>query len=261
MFVRACIEIFNILFFYEKDEFGGDGVDLYDDIGGPTEPVAAGGGGGGGTPTGDNVSGPGSIDGSSNVGPNGVYHQGSGNQTPTMNRRYQLYVGNLTWWTTDQDISNALREIGVNDLQEVKFFENRANGQSKGFSVISLGSEPSLRTVLDQLPKKEMHGQTVVVTYPSKQALTQFESLQKTRPVPPPQQNGPPRGPAPPNMGGPMPPHPGVPQGVPPGHAPRMNPNLPPGQYRPHMSQVPQVGPNSGPPRMQVSFCTFLLFL
>ncbi|EDW30027.1 GL22551, partial [Drosophila persimilis] len=31
-----------------------------------------------------------------------------------------------------------------------------------------------------------------VVTYPSKQALTQFESLQKTRPVPPPQQNGPP---------------------------------------------------------------------
>lgn len=240
-----------------KDEFGGDGVDLYDDIGGPTEPVAAGGGGGGGTPTGDGASGPGSVDGSSSgVGPNGVYHQGSGSQTPTMNRRYQLYVGNLTWWTTDQDISNALRDIGVNDLQEVKFFENRANGQSKGFSVISLGSEPSLRIVLDQLPKKEMHGQTVVVTYPSKQALTQFESLQKTRPVPPPQQNGPPRGPAPPNMGGPMPPHPGVPQGVPPGHAPRMNPNMPQGQYRPHMSQVQQVGPNSGPPRMQVS-CQF----
>ncbi|XP_032599213.1 cleavage and polyadenylation specificity factor subunit 6 isoform X3 [Drosophila grimshawi] len=234
-----------------KDEFGGDGVDLYDDIGGPTEPATAGGGCGGGTPTGENSSGPGSVDGSSNIGPNGVYHQGSGSQTPTMNRRYQLYVGNLTWWTTDQDISNALREIGVNDLQEVKFFENRANGQSKGFSVISLGSEPSLRTVLDQLPKKEMHGQTVVVTYPSKQALTQFESLQKTRPVPPPQQNGPPRGPAPPNMGGPMPPHPGVPQGGPPGHAPRMNPSMQPGQYRPHMSQVPQVGPNSGPPRMQ----------
>ncbi|KAH8406306.1 hypothetical protein KR215_010765 [Drosophila sulfurigaster] len=223
-----------------QDEFGGDGVDLYDDIGGPTEPVASSGGGGGGTPTGEGTSGPGSVDGSSGgVGPNGVYHQGSGSQTPTMNRRYQLYVGNLTWWTTDQDISNALRDIGVNDLQEVKFFENRANGQSKGFSVISLGSEPSLRTVLDQLPKKEMHGQTVVVTYPSKQALTQFESLQKTRPVPPP------------NMGGPMPPHPGAPQGVPPGHTPRMNPNIPPGQYRPHMSQVPQVGPNSGPPRMQ----------
>lgn len=153
-----------------------------------------------------------------------------------------------------------MRDIGVGDFQEVKFFENRANGQSKGFSVISLGSEASLRLVLDRLPKKELHGQAPVVTYPTKQALNQFESVQKTRPVPPPQQNGPPRGPAPPNMmtGGPMPPHPGGPQGVPPGHQPRlpMNPNMPPGQFRPqHMPpQGPPVGPNSGPPRMQVCF-------
>ncbi|XP_017095329.2 cleavage and polyadenylation specificity factor subunit 6 isoform X1 [Drosophila bipectinata] len=240
-----------------QDEFGGDGVDLYDDIGGPTEAAAAGGGGGG-TPSTDGAAGPGAGESAAGGtgGPNGVYHQTGGNLTPTMNRRYQLYVGNLTWWTTDQDIANALRDIGVNDLQEVKFFENRANGQSKGFSVISLGSESSLRSVLDQLPKVEMHGQAPVVTYPSKQALTQFESLQKTRPVPPPQQNGPPRGPAPPNMsGGPMASHPGGPQGGgPPGHPPRnMQPIMQPGQYRPqHMSQVPQVGgPNSGPPRMQ----------
>ncbi|KAH8286354.1 hypothetical protein KR054_007702 [Drosophila jambulina] len=241
-----------------QDEFGGDGVDLYDDIGGPTE-AAASGGGGGGTPSADGAAGPGSGESASSAGgPNGVYHQGGGSLTPTMNRRYQLYVGNLTWWTTDQDIANALRDIGVGDLQEVKFFENRANGQSKGFSVISLGSESSLRATLDQLPKKEMHGQAPVVTYPSKQALTQFESLQKTRPVPPPQQqNGPPRGPSLPSMGsGPMPSHPGGPQGGgPPGHPPRgMNSIMQPGgQYRPqHMSQVPQVGgPNSGPPRMQ----------
>ncbi|XP_017011901.2 cleavage and polyadenylation specificity factor subunit 6 isoform X1 [Drosophila takahashii] len=241
-----------------QDEFGGDGVDLYDDIGGPTE-AAASGGGGGGTPSADGAAGPGSGESGERIsgGPNGVYHQSGGSLTPTMNRRYQLYVGNLTWWTTDQDIANSLRDIGVSDLQEVKFFENRANGQSKGFSVISLGSESSLRAVLDQLPKKEMHGQAPVVTYPSKQALTQFESLQKTRPVPPPQQNGPPRGPAPPSMGGgPMPSgHPGGPQGGgPPGHPPRgMNSIMQPGQYRPqHMSQVPQVGgPNSGPPRMQ----------
>lgn len=150
-----------------------------------------------------------------------------------------------------------MRDIGVTDFQEVKFFENRANGQSKGFSVVSLGSEGSLRIVLERLPKKELHGQMPVVTYPTKQALNQFESLQKTRPVPPPQQNGPPRGPAPPSLmpAGPMPPHSG-PQSVPPGHQPRlMNPNMPPGQYRPqHMPQGPPVGPNGAPPRMQVCF-------
>lgn len=158
-------------------------------------------------------------------------------------------------WTTDQDITNAVHEIGVPDFQEVKFFENRSNGQSKGFCVISLGSESSMRLCMERLSKKELHGQAPVVTLPTKQALNQFESQQKTRPVPP-QQNGPhgPRGPIP-NMGG-MQQHPGAP---PPGHQPRMmNPNMPPGQFRPqHMPQNMQgpPGPNAGPPRMQV--CQF----
>lgn len=56
---------------------------------------------------------------------------------------------------------------------EVKFFENRANGQSKGYCVISLGSEPSMRICLERLPKKELHGQLPIVTFPSKQALSQ----------------------------------------------------------------------------------------
>lgn len=72
-------------------------------------------------------------------------------------------------WATDQDIANAIQEVGVTDFQDVKFFENRANGQSKGFCVISLGSDQSLRMVLDRLPKKDLHGQHPVVTLPTKQ--------------------------------------------------------------------------------------------
>lgn len=48
----------------------------------------------------------------------------------------------------------AINDLGVNDVFEVKFFENRANGQSKGFCVVTLGSESSVRTVLEKLPKK-----------------------------------------------------------------------------------------------------------
>lgn len=86
----------------------------------------------------------------------------------------------------------------MNDFQEVKFFENRANGQSKGFCAISMGSESSMRLCMDRLPKKTLHGQVPVVTLPTKQALNQFESQQKTRPNPPPPNA--PRGP-PQNMG------------------------------------------------------------
>lgn len=137
----------------------------------------------------------------------------------------------------------------MTDFQDVKFFENRANGQSKGFCVISLASETSMRLCMERLPKKDLHGQNPVVTLPTKQALSQFESQQKTRAVPPTVNNGPrPPGPI---MSGPQT---GFP---PPGHPPRMmgNPNGGPPQYRPpHMQGPPMQGPpvqNQGPPRMQ----------
>lgn len=36
-------------------------------------------------------------------------------------------------WTTDEDLTEAIRSIGISDVLEIKFFENRANGQSKGW--------------------------------------------------------------------------------------------------------------------------------
>ncbi|RWS23477.1 cleavage and polyadenylation specificity factor-like protein, partial [Leptotrombidium deliense] len=78
-------------------------------------------------------------------------------------------------WTTDLDIIDAINAIGINDIIEVKFFENRANGQSKGFCVVTLGSENSVRAVLEKLPKNELHGQNPVVTTCNKQNLNHFE--------------------------------------------------------------------------------------
>jgi hypothetical protein len=79
-------------------------------------------------------------------------------------------------WTTDADVENAISAIGVQDLVEVRFHENRANGQSKGFCVITVGSEISARQCMDKLPKKDLHGQTPIVTFTSKQALNQVRS-------------------------------------------------------------------------------------
>lgn len=256
-----------------QDDFGGDSGDLYDDVI---------------VPSGDrNNAGRGpSMDRGDGVDTNGSYHHHPGAWSLShIPRRHQLYVGNLPWWTTDQDITDSVADVGVNDFQEVKFFENRANGQSKGFCVISLGSENSMRLVMERLPKKELHGQNPVVTLPTKQALNQFESQQKTRPTPPaPGQSNGPRPPVPgmpmggpggpggghggPGMGGPGGPPgggpggPGGPGGMggPGGPQPRMmNPNMPPGMRppHPHMSgpmhmQGPHGGPG-GPPRPQVS--------
>lgn len=43
-----------------------------------------------------------------------------------------MVLFSFTQWTTDEDLTEAIRSIGITDVLEIKFFENRANGQSKG---------------------------------------------------------------------------------------------------------------------------------
>ena len=39
---------------------------------------------------------------------------------------------NTSQWTTDLDLITAVQEAGLRDVMCIKFYENRANGQSKG---------------------------------------------------------------------------------------------------------------------------------
>ena len=50
-----------------------------------------------------------------------------------LNRFFVLIFRRVMQWTTDVDLANALVNAGVKDLKAVRFFENRANGQSKGY--------------------------------------------------------------------------------------------------------------------------------
>lgn len=84
-----------------QDDFTGDGVDLYDDISGPTEVPTSNA-----TATTANTNDSDSPNQtnvnheavSAGTGSNGIYHQGSANAAASSQaRRFQLYVGNLTW--------------------------------------------------------------------------------------------------------------------------------------------------------------------
>ncbi|XP_031169313.1 cleavage and polyadenylation specificity factor subunit 6 isoform X5 [Sander lucioperca] len=110
---------------------------------------------------------PGGSEGGKSSQPNVVY-------TYT-GKRIALYIGNLTWWTTDEDLTEAIRSVGITDVLEIKFFENRANGQSKGFALVCVASEASSRKLMELLSKRELHGQNPIVTPCNKQSLSQFE--------------------------------------------------------------------------------------
>ena len=52
-----------------------------------------------------------------------VEHSNStSNSTSGEGRRWQLYIGNLTWWTTDQDIQDGVSNLGVSDFIEVRIY-------------------------------------------------------------------------------------------------------------------------------------------
>lgn len=75
-------------------------------------------------------------------------------------------------WTTDQDIYDCITSIGVSDLIDVKFFENDISGQSKGFCIITLHSEYSVKLVLNILPKEKLYGKSPIVTHMSIEAYS-----------------------------------------------------------------------------------------
>ena len=56
------------------------------------------------------------------------------------------------------------------------------------FAIVIVGSESSSRAIFDKLPKKDIHGQTPMVTHCNKQSLNQFEAQARKGEPPPPQQ-------------------------------------------------------------------------
>lgn len=64
----------------------------------------------------------------------------------------------------------SIIDAGVNDFVDIQFFENRENGQSKGFCTVTLKSEKSVNRILNKLPNELIHGRKPIVTLPSLRA-------------------------------------------------------------------------------------------
>ncbi|XP_051890537.1 cleavage and polyadenylation specificity factor subunit 6-like [Pristis pectinata] len=76
---------------------------------------------------------------------------------PLLPEKKTLLIGNLTWWTTTDDLVASIRSAGVFNVDKIRIYEVPKGGQSKGFAKVDLSSEWDMNRLLEMLPKRKIH--------------------------------------------------------------------------------------------------------
>ena len=76
-----------------------------------------------------------------------------------MGRR--LYVGNLAWTVTDQDLQEAFSEVGQVDSSQV--IMDRATNRSRGFGFVEMATEEAADAAVKKLNGRDIKGRPIRV--------------------------------------------------------------------------------------------------
>jgi hypothetical protein len=90
---------------------------------------------------------------------------------------FHAFVGNLSWWTSEELVCKTLRDIGVHDLMRSKMAEDKSTGASKGYCLIVVESLTSMRIIRNKLTKMSIKGMLVTVKSPIKRNFLHYEQL------------------------------------------------------------------------------------
>ena len=73
----------------------------------------------------------------------------------------KLYVGNLAFQTTSQDLQELFAQAGT--VESASVIEDRETGQSKGFAFVEMSTEEEAAAAIDQFNGKEVGGRMLKV--------------------------------------------------------------------------------------------------
>src|SRR5260370_649912 len=72
----------------------------------------------------------------------------------------RIYVGNLSYQTTEGDLANLFEQIG--EVESVSIITDRDTGRSKGFAFVEMGSDEADKAIAD-LNGTEFNGRALTV--------------------------------------------------------------------------------------------------
>ena len=73
----------------------------------------------------------------------------------------KLYVGNLSFNTTEQELTEMFGQIGT--VQSASVIEDRETGRSRGFGFVEMASDAEGQNAIAQLDGKEIDGRSLKV--------------------------------------------------------------------------------------------------
>lgn len=73
----------------------------------------------------------------------------------------KLYVGNLAFQTTSQDLQDLFAQAGT--VESAQVIEDRDTGRSKGFGFVEMASDDEAAAAIEQFNGKDLAGRTLTV--------------------------------------------------------------------------------------------------
>lgn len=83
-----------------------------------------------------------------------------------------LFLGELHWWTTDAELESVLSQYGR--VKEIKFFDERASGKSKGYCQVEFYESAAANACKERMNGHVFNGGACVVAFASPQTIRQM---------------------------------------------------------------------------------------
>lgn len=72
-----------------------------------------------------------------------------------------IYVGNLSWTMTDEDLNSLFTQFGA--VTSAKILKDKMNGRSKGFGFVEMENAEEAQTAISNLNETEVQGRKIIV--------------------------------------------------------------------------------------------------